>query len=322
MTVRSPVYVDGNNDLKEMSPTEVLQWTKQICYLYSTSPSVTLAIVTTPPGNLGAISDTRTLAGATATSNTGYPPETTTAEPGSFTVTYDKVSKTNASVSPTADTGKTWPVYVDSGNLRAMNLDDIKDTFLHPAIDLLIASEESATTAGTYTVTTTATPAANYTLISSTPIFVDTRANTNEYSADGIPEALDQLEIITSYYLHRRNGVDTAPSKYPVFITSTNDIQVYTEATIDNLFKEWIRETASESPNTHKITYTIESSAGSPAGITRGTAMVNTKLDGDGAYTRAETTYSGGVFAYRAQEFPNGSAVTIGSPYNLRINKV
>jgi hypothetical protein len=199
-----------------------------------------------------------------------------------------------------------------------MNLDDIKETFLHPAIDLLIASEESATTAGTYTVTTTATPAANYTLISSTPIFVDTRADTNEYSADEIPETLDQPITITNYYLHRRNGTDTAPTKYPVFITSTNDIQVYTEETIDNLFKEWIRETASESPNTHKITYTIESSAGSPAGITRGTAMVNTKLDGDDGYTQkpSPATY------YFAQEFPNGSAVTIGSLYNLRINKV
>ena len=53
----------------------------------------------------------------------------------------------------------------------------------------------------------------------------------------------------------------------------------------------------------------------SGSGNTRGTAMVNTKLDGSGNY---QTLQSGDD--YRAQEFPNGTAQTI-STYNLRINK-
>jgi len=316
MATRQPVYVDGSNNLQEMTTAQVLEWTNQICYLYGTDPSVTLTVVSSN-GSLVAMDDTRTSAGAHSTSTTAFPNEATTAEPGSVTHTYDKVTKTNASVSPTTDTGKTWPAYVTSGNdLQAMSITDIKDTFLHPAIELLIAGTESATTAGTYTITDTVTPVSNYSVVSSTAIYKDSRADTSLYTAAGIPEALDQLEIITSYYLHLRTGTDSAPSKYPAFITSSNDIQVYTEATIDGLFKEWIRETASESTGGYKITYTTGTSG---SGSTRGTAMVNTKLDGSGAYTK-ETPLDG-IDSYRAQEFPNGTAQTIAT-YNLRINKV
>lgn len=312
MAVRNPVYVDGSNNLQEMTTAEVLEWTNQLCYLYSTDVSVTLSVVGSG-GSLVAMDDTRMQAGAVSNSSTSFPPETTTAEPSIVTVTYDKVTKTNASVSPTTDTGITWPVYVTAGNdLQAMSLTDIKDTFLHPAIDLLISGTESATTAGTYTITTSATPATNYTNVSATAIFSDTRADTTLYTAAGIPETLDQPITITSYYLHVRDGVDTAPTRSPVFITGTNDIQTYTEATIDGLFKEWIRETASESTDGYKITYAIGTSG---SGNTRGTSMVNTKLDGAGLYQTLQVGDD-----YRAQEFPNGASQTI-STYNLRINK-
>jgi len=312
MAVRKPIYIDGSNNLIEMTTAEVLEWTNQVCFLYGSSPSVTLSVVS-GSGSLASLDDTRLQAGATSQSATAFPNEATTAEPTTVTVSYDKVTKTNASVSPTTDTGTTWPVYINSGNdLQAMSLTDIKDTFLHPAIDLLVSGTESATTAGTYTVTTSATPASNYTNIGSgVAIFADTRADTSLYSAAGIPETLDQPTTITSYFLHIRTGTDTAPARDPVFITGTNDIQTFTEGTIDGLFTEWIRETASESGDGFQITYTVATSGGN----TRGTAMVDTKLDGSGVYRTLQVGDD-----YRAQEHPNGSAQTI-TTTALRINK-
>ena len=198
MAVRKPIYIDGSNNLIEMTTAEVLEWTEQVCFLYGSSPSVTLSVVSSS-GSLASLDDTRLAAGATSQSATAFPNEATTAEPTTVTVSYDKVTKTNASVSPTTDTGTTWPVYINGDNdLQAMNLADIKDTFLHPAINLLVSGTESATTAGTYTVTTSTTPASNYTNVSTTAIFVDTRADTAAYSAAGIPETLDQPTTITS----------------------------------------------------------------------------------------------------------------------------
>ena len=103
-----------------------------------------------------------------------------------------------------------------------------------------------------------------------------------------------------------------------MFITSSNDLQVYKttglDATsgIDTLFKEWIRETASESSDGYQITYEIGTSG---SGNTRGTSMVNTKLNGSGNYQTLQVGDD-----YRAQEFPNGSVSTV-STYNFRINK-
>ena len=190
-----------------MTTAEVLQWTNQVCFLYGSNPSVTLTVVGSS-GSLTAIDDTRLQAGATSQSASAFPSEATTAEPSTVTVTYDKVTQTNASVSPTTDTGTTWPVYINGDNdLQAMSLADVKDTFLHPAIDLLVSGSESATTAGTYTVTTSATPATDYSVVSATAIFADTRADTSLYSAAGIPETLDQPTTITSYFLHIRDAV-------------------------------------------------------------------------------------------------------------------
>ena len=317
MTVRAPLkYVDANT-LQEMSTAEVTAWVDHICYLYGGSPSVTLTVDTGSAQNLQAMSDTRLQAGAASTNASAFVAEGTTAEPATVTVTYDRVAQTYASVSPTSDTGTTWPVYFDSSSksIIAMPLADIKDTFLHPAIDKLIAASESDTTAGTFTVTTSATAATGYTNISTDAIFTDTRADTSAYAASGIPETLDQPTTVTNYFLHRRNqGSDGFSSlATPLIIADSGQTLTAqtTEGVIEGLFLEWIRETASESTDGYKIVYSMATSGGN----TRGTAMVDTRLNGAGNY---QTLQSGDD--YRSQEFPNGSAATI-TTYNLRITK-
>ena len=317
MTVRAPLkYVDANT-LQEMSTAEVTAWVDHICYLYGGSPSVTLTVDTGSAQNLQAMSDTRLQAGAASTNASAFVAEGTTAEPATVTVTYDRVAQTYASVSPTSDTGTTWPVYFDSSSksIIAMSLADIKDTFLHPAIDKLIAASESDTTAGTFTVTTSATAATGYTNISTDAIFTDTRADTSAYAASGIPETLDQPTTVTNYFLHRRNqGSDGFGSlATPLIIADSGQTLTAqtTEAVIEGLFLEWIRETASESTDGYKIVYSMATSGGN----TRGTAMVDTRLNGSGNYQQRQVGDD-----YRSQEFPNGSAATI-TTYNLRITK-
>ena len=99
-----------------MSTAEVTAWVDHLCYLYGGSPSVTLTVDTGSAQNLQAMSDTRKSAGAVSTSTSAFVVEGTTAEPGTVTVTFDRVAQTYASVTPTADSGTTWPVYFDTSS--------------------------------------------------------------------------------------------------------------------------------------------------------------------------------------------------------------
>jgi hypothetical protein len=310
MAVRTPLKNDSGN-VKEMSSAEVDQIVDQIVYQYSLNPSVTLSVVGSG-GNLSSIDDTRLQAGAASTSATAFPSEATTAEPSTVTVSYDRLNSANASVTPTTDTGKTWPVYYTTGgHIQAMSLQDVKDTFLHPAIDLLTASTTTTQQAGTYTVSTS-TSLAGATNVSATPIYLDTRADTSLYTAGGIGETLDQPTTITSYYLHRIDGSDTSYT-VPFYVNASNHLQEYDSATFESLLQGWIRYTAASSTDGYSISYSIGTSG---SGNTRGTAIVDTKLNGSGNY---QTRFVN-ADDYRAQEFPDGTPTTI-STYNLYINK-
>ena len=312
MAVRTPLKNDSGN-VKEMSSAEVDQIVDQIVYQYSLNPSVTLSVVGSG-GTLGSITDTRLQAGAYSTSTTAFPSEATTAEPSVVTVTYDKISSATASVTPTTDTGKTWPAYYNaSGHIQAMSLQDVKDTFLHPAIDLLVSSSTTTQQAGTYYISSTASVVGSTEVSgTSTPIFVDTRADTTLYSAAGIPETLDQPTTVTNFYLQRINGSDTSYT-VPFYINASNNLQEFDSATFESLLQGWIRYTAASSSDGYAISYNLGTSG---SGNTRGSGMGDTRLNGSGDYqTRFVNTDD-----YRAQEFPNGTATTINT-YYLRINK-
>tara|TARA_B100000900_G_scaffold269761_1_gene230375 strand:+ start:1458 stop:2393 length:936 start_codon:yes stop_codon:yes gene_type:complete len=310
MSVRAPLYNNSGN-IQEMSTAMVTEVVNQIVYQYSLSPSVVLSVVGSG-GSLASITDTRKQAGAMSSSATGFPSEATTAEPSTVTVTYDKLNSTSSTVTPTTDTGTTWPVYYNStGQVQAMNLQDVKDTFLHPAIDLLTAGTTTSQQAGTHWISSNSSETGS-TRVSSTPIFVDTRANTSAYTAGGIGEALDQPTTITNYYLYTVDGSDTSYTA-PFFINASNNLQVYPEATFESLIQEWIRYTAASSTDGYSISYNIGTSG---TGNTRGTGMADTILNGSGNY---QTRFVN-ADDYRAQEFPNGSAITANT-YYLRINK-
>ena len=312
MAVRSPLKNDSGN-LKEMSSAEVAQIVNQIVYQYSLNPSVSLSVVNSG-GSLGTITDTRLQAGAMSQTNSSFPNEGDTAEPSIVTVNYDKVSQSIASVSPTADTGTTFPVFYNSGNIQAMSLQDVKDTFLHPAIDLLSAGTTTTEQAGTYHISTSSGVSGS-TIVSGTPIFLDTRADTSAYTNAGLEDAageqLDQPTTITSFYLQRVDGTDNSYIN-PMFINPGNNIQEYSGTNFKSLLQGWIRKTAADSSDGFKITYSLGASG---AGQTRGSGMSDTRLNGSGNYQTRQVSDD-----YRAQEFPDGTPTSI-STYYLRINK-
>ena len=305
MAVRQPLYYNGSNQIQAMTTAMVDEIVDQIVYQYSQSPSVTLSVVSSG-GSLDSMNDTRLQAGAASTSTTAFPSEATTAEPSVVTVSYDKITETRATVTPTTDTGKTWPVYYNSSNqIQSMNLQDVKDTFLHPAIDLLSSGSTGTQQGGTYHITTSSSGA-----VSVTAVFANTQADTSLYTAGGIGETLDQPTTLTSYYLHQLAGSDTSYT-LPLFVTGSNMLQSFPEATFESLIQEWIRYTAVSSTDGYSISYNINGS-----GNNRGSGMADTRLNGSGNYqTRFVNTDD-----YRAQEFPNGTATTINT-YYLKINK-
>tara|TARA_R100000008_G_C3555193_1_gene152797 strand:+ start:54 stop:1004 length:951 start_codon:yes stop_codon:yes gene_type:complete len=315
MTARTLVQYDGTN-VKAMTSAEMVEIQKRMIYAYGANPTVALTVDTGSAGNLTAMSDTRLKAGATSQSSTAFVAEGTTAEPGTVTVTYDAIHlayTSSGSISKTADDGDTFPMYLDaSNNLQALNLADFKDTLLHPAIDLMIASADSDNTAKSFTITNSSTAATGYTNVSTTAVFTDTRADTSAYSADGIPETLDQPSTITNYYLHQKNNMSApTPSVFPLVTDSSGNLNQMSTSTIDSVLGAWLRFTAAHSTDGYKITYDTATSGGN----TKGTAMVDTKLDGSGNYQTRQVGDD-----YRSQEFPNGSAATV-TTYNLRINK-
>ncbi len=307
MAVRQPLYYNSGN-LQEMTTTMVDEIVNQIVYQYSLSPSVSLSVVGSG-GSLGTLSDTRLQAGSQSTSVSAFPGEGTTAEPSTVTVNYSKITQSTASITPTTDTGKTWPVYyTSSGAVQAMSLADVKDTFLHPAIDLLSSGSTGTQQGGTYFINTS-TSVSGATLVSATAVFTDTRADTSAYTAAGIPETQDQPTTLTNYYLHRVDGSDTSYTT-PMLVDGSNNIQTYPEATFESLIQEWVRYTAASSTDGYSISFSYSS------GTNRGTGMGDTRLNGSGNYQTRFVNAND----YRAQEFPNGSSTTINT-YYLKINK-
>ena len=279
MTARSPLWYNSGN-LQEMSAAEIVQWQVAGIFVYAGGPTSVLTVNTGSAGNLAAMSDTRKSAGATSTNATAFIAESGTAEPGTVTVSYDRVHQAYT-------------------------------TSVEPAIDLLVAGTESNNTGGTYTVTTSSTAASGYTNVSTTAFFLDTRANTGAFGAAGIPETVDQPTTITSYFLHRRNGADSTPSRNLLVAEGgTGGLIEGATATMKTLIGNWIRYDAANTGG-QKIVYTMATSGGN----TRGSGIVDTRLNGNGNYQTRQVGDD-----YRSQEFPDGSAATI-TTYALRIVK-
>ena len=292
MAVRRPLILDGAYNLIEMTDAQMNAVKNRVRYLYGENPSVILSRQNSG-GNLGAISDTRKQAGASTTDVTNFDTAAETPNISTVTVEYSCVHQGLASVAYPADTDNVaFPIYQDSGNIKAMTRADLEDTFIRPAFDTITGSVGQP---GTYRIHTNSS-LSGYTAISNTAIFNDTRANVGAYSAAGIPETRDQPTTIQGYYLLKADNISEPSMEQMLFIRNADaNIEQYTQAEMD----AWLEQSIQAEARVH-LTYNFNGS-----GINLGSGMSNTILNGSGNYqTRYVNTND-----YRTQEFPNGSAV-------------
>ena len=290
-----------------MTTGQVADIVSQVSYVYSLSPSVTLDVVASG-GSLGTLSDTRKSAGAAITRADRFATEAETAEPGTVTVNFAKIDQTVASVSePTSGAEGSYPIYYYNGGFRPMSNTDMYDTFINPAIAVLISGSTTTLQGGTYRIHTDAGGLGGHTLVSATPVFTDTRADTSLYTADQIGEALDQPTNISNFYLYKLDGSAVSYIN-PLRVTASNDdLQAFSTSLFDTLLQNHVRYAAAGVGTNIRYSYTT--------GNNRGSGMTDTILNGDGNYqTRYVSTDD-----YRAQEFPNGTPVTANT-YFLKIN--
>ena len=292
MAVRRPLILDGSNNLKEMTDAQMNAVKDRVRYLYGENPSVILSRQNTG-GNLGSISDTRKQAGASTTDVTNYDTAAETPNISTVTVEYSCVQMGQANVDYPADTDNVaFPIYQDSGDIKAMTRTDLEDTFIRPAFETITGAVGQP---GTYRIHT-ATSLAGYTAVSTTAIFIDTRANVGAYTAGGIGETQDQPTSIQGYYLLKADNISAPSMEQMLFIRNADaNIEQYTQAEMD----AWLEQSIQAEARSH-LTYNFNGS-----GVNLGSGMNNTILNGSGNYqTRLVNTDD-----YRTQEFPNGSAI-------------
>ena len=304
MAFRRPLYYDAGN-LKEMTDAQINEIRSRCIYLYGNNPSRNVRIVSNG-GNLGTISDTRKTAGASITRVDRHATQAETAEPGTVTVNYSRLDQTNDGVTQAADTDNRRNfLYQSGGDIYCMTHTDMYDTFYDSALNTLVDGTDQD---GTFRIHT-ATSLAGHTLVSNTAAFSDTRANTSAYTAGGIAETLDQPFTVNNYYLFRVNQGHQGNPTYtqPLKLRTDTDLQTHTLGSADQILAEDFNYWAQT-----KVEYNINGT-----GNNRGTGMANTILNGSGNYQiRFVNTND-----YRAQEFPNGTAVTANT-YFLRIRKI
>lgn len=287
MTVRTPVKIDGTSGLIEMSSADIDNIKLESTYQYALNPSVVLAVVGSG-GNLGSINDTRKQAGSGSTRVDRFPTEGETAEPTTVTIPYSKIQMGIQSVgAPSTPQG--LPLYRDgTSGLREMSTQDFFDTFIMPSIQAMIANTYAQ---GTYYIVKANTGLGI--------VFTDTIANVSAYTGGSINEALDQPATVSNYSLvYRSAATDGGTFNLPLYIDGTSGVREYTFTQFESLLQNFMRYYATRSGS--QVSYNING-----AGNNQGTGMINTILNGGGNYqTRYVNTDD-----YRAQEFPNGTAV-------------
>ena len=327
MAVKIPLKLvinsaSSNVSFQVCTQAEVIQISTEMIRQYGANPSATISVGS---GNMGTITDTRLEVGAVGNDATNFDTQGETADVSTETVSYNKlvgafhgVSAPSFSrgteISNSTNTAFSFPCYIDDAtgdaqSIRQFNLDDMLDTFWHPAATRIVAGNPHEDAAGSYTINVN-TSNGNHTLVSSTPIFTDTRATASDYTAAGVPEAADQQDVVNNYYLHRKNVVGSAAAMpYLVgFAKNVSIPQLIPHATLKSQLQAIARYGAINE-SSYRIQYAF---AASTSGFTTRATAIDTKLNSSAYLTRQVGD------DYRSQEVPAGSAATI-STYNFGI---
>ena len=312
MAVRRPLYLDGSNNLREMSDAQINAVKDRCRYAYGLNPSVTLTRVASA-GSLASLNDTRFRSGAAGQDGFNFDLESETQEPQLVTVTYDQITETVATTTEPADTNnRAFLLFNNSGNVQAMTTTDMYDTLIEPAIDTIQATVGQP---GTYRIHT-ATSLAGYTAVSTSPVFTDTKANVSGYLAANIGTEgtfQDVNEVVNNYYLLQANNIAAPSHEIPLFVRSDGDLQEFTQANFDTQVQNFMRHAAAAVVGT-RIRHTVATSG---TGTILGSGMVDSRIT---STTGTYATLFVNSNDYRAQEFPSGTASTQTTTY-LRMDQ-
>jgi len=345
MTVRTPVYWDGSS-VKEMSSSMITTIIQRCVYLYGGTGYTDLRYVTSA-GSLNRMIDTRdqASAGTTGVSDFVAPAAATDA---TASTTNDHIQQDlNAGTQPVDTNNIRYPLYIDgTSGLRAMTLQDMKDTFIYPAILLLVDGNDRD---GTFKVVQgNAANPANHVQVSSNPIFGDTRYDISIHgglspsdspvTVSFIPSSGLALDIPDTpvpsdrkWYLWRAvQGNNGNPNgTEPLYANLNGSIQTYLNGGWDNILQGIIHYTAGQNGDVgYRIRYEIRKSGGTgDSGFPANPSMAATwKTKGD---TMTDTTLNADVRVqqeinnndYRSQNLPTGSPETE-TEYELMIFRV
>ena len=233
-----PLFINSDNDLQEMTDAQILLWQQRAIFHYSLNPSAKLEVVSNSGANMATITDTRLQTGAAVVSVSADPSSSAGAPSATTDVSFDKIDfQYNTTVGQTNDNdNRAFPIFRNSdGDIQAMSLEDLQDTFLHPAINLMVVADASAddpNVAGTYRIHT-ASSLTDFTEVSGAaiPIFTDTTST--GFAATSIGGAtttqIGVASTVQSFFLMRRDGTDVDPVVEPLSINSDGDIQEYVD---------------------------------------------------------------------------------------------
>ena len=145
MAVRAPLFVNGSNELQEMTTTQVNEIVNHITYQYGLNPSVTIGVGTSnvsSTSHFPNLTDNRYRSGFAKKSVSAFP-----SSPNPLAITpivFNRMTRTFATgVAATDDTGTTFPVYYTGGgdgHVRAMSLQDMKDTRQYSKFNNLVSA--------------------------------------------------------------------------------------------------------------------------------------------------------------------------------------
>lgn len=311
MAFRRPLKISGTN-LKEMTDSEIDGIQSLMVKQYSNNPSVLLSVNTNNEGNLAALTDSRLLAGTYATNASRFPTEEETNEPRIANVKYRRLDQSESSPGLDLSGGNlAYPAYYTAdGNIQAMSLQDMYDTFVYDVITTL-------TTLGTVDeqpyALSTSTSLAGYSRVNVNAIFRDSTANASLYTGDTIPIDDAGFSSVTqeNVYLFKRN-FQTLPSfTAPAQIQSNGSVKEYTDDVFRNMTENMIRYVAKNVVG-QRIEYEWDITGATIPGGT----IYDRRLNGSGNYK----TQFVGADDYRAQEWPNGTAVIVNT-YLLKVRK-
>lgn len=331
MAVRLPVLLEtppGNNvgefQIQEFNSINTTDLNQFAPYAYANQPAGPGAALTvTDGGGFTAIAgqpfvDTYYIAGAATTRVDRFATEAETPDVSMVTDNYNRIKMMYVPGSlPTSDTNNLqYPLYLyDDGGviqLRAMTRQDFIDSCVIPALDAMTIWSASTTNqqAGTYFLTTSTSPA-NATLVSATPVAVNSVANIAAYTASGIAETQKQT-IDTNYYLARVNYAANSYGIYNAttlgydlplyFDAGTETIRQHSPASWSALIGPFLNYYLATPGTGYYIEYNLTD------GNQRGTTYTDTRVTPTGTgYNQLAVNADD----YRTQEFPTGTASTI-----------